>query len=279
MSLSRSNRCFVLWRVLLFAVAVCVCLPTGAQRVITPVESNDLPLEVRKRQQEKIDRTMNVDTMATTPPPSEEKEPKYKAPLFGGLLLTADIASPVMNLFGQQYGNYEVALEADFLHRFFPVVELGIGYADNTPEDNNYTFKCAPSLYGRIGVNYNFFYNNGSESFFALGARYGLTHFSYSWDNVRLDDSYWGSVDVVSIPQQKAFAHWAEIVIALRIQVYRNFYMGWSARYRILIGCGSSSYGEPMFIPGFGPSSGGFGFTYTVGYRLPLGGKNKETKK
>lgn len=94
-------------------LAICICVPAGAQRVITPVESNDLPLEVRKRQQEKMNRVL-TDTVTTPPPSTEEKEPKHKAPLFGGLLLTADIASPVMNLFGQQYGNYEVALEADF---------------------------------------------------------------------------------------------------------------------------------------------------------------------
>ena len=259
---------------------LCACMPAGAQRVITPVESNDLPLEVRRRQQEQANRVLDADTVATPTPPTEEKEPKHKAPLFGGLLLTADIASPVMNLFGQQYGNYEVALEADFFHRFFPVVEIGIGYADNTPDDNNYTYKCAPSLYGRVGMNYNFFYNNGSESFFSLGARYGLTYFSYSWDNVRIDEPYWGSEAIVSIPGQKAFAHWAELVVALRVQVYKNFYMGWSGRYRFMIGCGSSAYGEPMFVPGFGPSAGGFGFTYTIGYRLPIGGsKDKETKK
>lgn len=259
---------------------LCACMPAGAQRVITPVESNDLPLEVRRRQQEQANRVLGADTVATPPPSTEEKEPKHKAPLFGGLLLTADIASPVMNLFGQQYGNYEVALEADFFHRFFPVVEIGIGYADNTPDDNNYTYKCAPSLYGRVGMNYNFFYNNGSESFFSLGARYGLTYFSYSWDNVRIDEPYWGSEAIVSIPGQKAFAHWAELVVALRVQVYKDFYMGWSGRYRFMIGCGSSAYGEPMFVPGFGPSAGGFGFTYTIGYRLPIGGsKDKETKK
>ena len=60
--------------------------------MITPVESNDLPLEVRRRQQEQAKRVLGADTVATPTPPTEEKEPKHKAPLFGGLLLTADIA-------------------------------------------------------------------------------------------------------------------------------------------------------------------------------------------
>lgn len=253
-----------------FAVGLCLAvglmLPISAQRVVTPVESNDLPFEVRRS----AALTEVSDTVAV-----QEKEPLHKAPLFGGLLLSVDLASPVMNLFGQQYGSYEVALEADFYHRFFPVVEIGMGYASYTPTDNNYTYKCGPSVYGRVGLDYNFFYNNGSKSFFSLGVRYGLTGFGYSWDNISLSDAYWDSSVVTSVPGQSAFAHWGELVLALRVHIYGNFYMGWSGRYRLLLGCGKSSYGEPWYIPGFGASAGSFGFTYTIGYLLPVGNKKK----
>ncbi len=244
--------------------------PLAAQRVITPVESNDLPIELKKPE-----TPQPVDTV-TTP---VDTVPTHKAPLFGGLLLTADLAAPIMNIFGQQYGNYEVALEADFYHRFFPLVEIGIGTANYTPSDNNYTYVCHPAVYGRVGLNYNFFYNNGSESFFTIGLRYGLTGFSYEWRDITLTSSYWDNTTTTEIPVQSAFAHWGEAVIALRVQVYKDFYMGWSGRYRLLIGCDSSPYGEPWFIPGFGPKSGGFGFTYTIGYKLPIGGEKKSEKK
>lgn len=257
-------------RIAALCVMACGMLSMPAQRVVTPVESNDLPLEVRRNAEQ---TTEPADTAVVT-----EKEPVHKASLFGGLLLTADLAAPVMTLFGQQYGSYELALEADLYHRFFPVVEVGMGYARYTPADNNYTYKCSPSVYGRVGVNYNFFYNNGSESFFALGVRYGLTGFSYSWDGISFDDGYWDSSVSASIPKQSAFAHWGELALVLRVQVYKDFYMGWSGRYRILFGCGKSSYGEPWFIPGFGVASGSFGFTYTIGYRLPIGHKNKDKK-
>lgn len=239
-------------------------LQSEAQRVVTPVESNDLPLEYQPRKA--ATDTLSQDSV-------DVKTPIHKAPLFGGLMLTLDLASPAMNLFGTQYGNYEVALEADIYHRFFPVVEFGIGRADYTPIDNNYTYRCFVAPYLRLGANYNFFFNNGSESFIGAGVRYGMSPFSYMWDNIALDDPYWGTMVETSTPKQSTFAHWGELVAVLRVQVYKNFYMGWSARYRILFGCGTSEYGDPYFIPGFGPKNSGFGFTYTIGYRLPIGNK------
>lgn len=249
-----------------------VIVPAWAQRVVSPVENNDLPIEIVNKRIEKA----RLDTIATDT--VEVEKPIHNAPLLGGVLITADISAPIMNLLGTQYGSYEVAAELDIYHRFFPVVELGIGTAQFTPLDNNYTYHCAPSLYGRVGLNYNFFYNNGSESFVGVGLRYGLTSFKYNWDNITLNDSYWGSSIVTSTPQETAFAHWGEIAVVLRVQIYRNFYMGWSGRYRLLIDCGASQYGEPYFIPGFGPKEGGFGFTYTIGYNIPLSKKEEEKK-
>ena len=109
-----------------------------------------------------------------------------------------------------------------------------------------------------------------------VGLRYGLTSFKYNWDNITLSDSYWENTIVTSTPTETAFAHWGEIAVVLRVQIYKNFYMGWSGRYRLLIDCGSSQYGSPYFIPGFGPQEGGFGFTYTIGYNIPFGKKQQE---
>lgn len=257
----------ILLSVVLWYIAI---VPISAQRVVTPVESNDLPMDIVAKNIEKARQdTIATDTVA-------EKNPIHNAPLLGGLMITADISAPVMNLLGTQYGSYEVGVELDLYHRFFPVVELGIGTAQYTPLDNNYTYNCEPSLYGRVGVNYNFFYNNGSESFVGVGLRYGLTSFKYNWDNITLNDSYWDSSIVTSTPKETAFAHWGEIAVVLRVQIYKNFYMGWSGRYRLMIDCKSSQYGKPYFVPGFGPQEGGFGFTYTIGYNIPFANKEQE---
>lgn len=96
-----------------------------------------------------------------------KKESKYKFPLLNGLVVGVDLYSPVANLFGQKYGNYEASLELNMYNRFFPTWEIGIGRADNKPEDMNFTYVGKVALYNRIGVNYNFRYNSdGPRHFF-----------------------------------------------------------------------------------------------------------------
>lgn len=59
------------------------------------------------------------------------------------------------------------------------------------------------------------------------------------------------------------------------MQVYKNFYMGWTVRYRLMFSHKKNTYSQPWYIPGFGTDSSPFGFTYTVGYRFSFGKKMK----
>ena len=84
---------------------------------------------------------------------------KYLHPKFNGITIGADIFSPVSNLIGQKYGNYELSVDAGFYNRFFPIYEFGISYANDTPDGANFTYKVSPSFYNRLGLNYNMLYN------------------------------------------------------------------------------------------------------------------------
>ena len=107
----------------------------------------------------------------------------YLYPLFNSLSVNVNILDGITNLFGQSYGNYEIAAELDLHNRFFPVWEIGIGHADNTPEGLNFTYRIK-TLYNRVGMNYNFGYNKTAMSFFYIGIRYGFSFFTYNIDNI-----------------------------------------------------------------------------------------------
>lgn len=252
----------------LFILFLLVALTSVAQRRITPV-----------------DPTARRDTVVTTQPDSvvapEPEEPKIKGyiyPLFNGLTVNVNILDGVTKLFGQSYGNYEIAAELDLHNRFFPVWEIGLGYADNTPEELNFTYRTKPSLYNRIGMNYNFGYNKEEMSFFYIGVRYGFSVFTYDIDNITMESSYWEETEQLNMTGQKSWAHWGELLGGLRVQVYKNFYMGWTVRYRMMFGYKKNTDSQPWFIPGFGPEGSPFGFTYTVGYRFSFGKKDKSKK-
>lgn len=252
----------------LFILFLLVTLSSMAQRRITPV-----------------DPTAKPDTVAIEPDSTEmekPEKPKIKGhlyPLLNGLTLNVNILDGVTKLFGQTYGNYEIAAALDLHNRFFPVWEVGIGYADNTPEGLNFTYRTHPSLYNRVGMNYNFGYNNDAMSFFYIGLRYGFSIFSYDIDNITMESSYWDETESLQIKGQHSWAHWGELLGGLRVQVYKNFYMGWTVRYRMVFGYKKNAASEPWFIPGLGPKSSPFGFTYTIGYRFSFGKKRELTKE
>ena len=85
-----------------------------------------------------------------------------------------------------------------------------------------------------------------------------------------------GSDGKLQITGQKSWAHWGELLGGLRVQVYKNFYMGWTVRYRLMFSHKKNTYSQPWYIPGFGTDSSPFGFTYTVGYRFSFGKKEKK---
>ena len=248
----------------IFILFLGVIFASVAQRRVTPVDPT------AKRE------IVPVQTDSVVAEPEEPEIKGYLYPLFNGLSVNVNILDGIANLFGQSYGNYEIAAELDLHNRFFPVWEIGIGHADNTPEGLNFTYRNKASLYNRVGMNYNFGYNKTAMSFFYIGIRYGFSFFTYDIDNILVESPYWGESEKLQITGQKSWAHWGELLGGLRVQVYKNFYMGWTVRYRLMFSHKKNTYSQPWYIPGFGTDSSPFGFTYTVGYRFSFGKKEKK---
>ena len=149
----------------IFILFLGVIFASVAQRRVTPVDP------IAKRE------IVPVQTDSVVAEPEEPEIKGYLYPLFNGLSVNVNILDGITNLFGQSYGNYEIAAELDLHNRFFPVWEIGIGHADNTPEGLNFTYRNKASLYNRVGMNYNFGYNKTAMSFFYIGIRYGFSFF------------------------------------------------------------------------------------------------------
>lgn len=208
----------------------------------------------------------------------EKKESKYKFPLLNGLILGVDLYNPVANLFGQKYGNYEASLELNMYNRFLPTWEIGIGRADNRPEEMNFTYVGKPALYNRIGINYNFHYNNDGPGTFFVGLRYGFSAFKYDITNITLESPYWGTSYSESITGQKSKAQWIEALGGIRVRLYKDLMMGWTVRYKWLIKAKSNDFSTPWFIPGYGNKGSVLGITYSIYYKFPLRRKVADNK-
>jgi hypothetical protein len=91
--------------------------------------------------------------------------------------------------------------------------------------------------------------------------------------NSNSDTTYWGIAPTLNIGNTHAFAQWVEIGTGVKVEVFKNIYLGWSLRGRMLL---SKTMGQngvfPYIIPGYGQgeNSSNFGVNYSIYYQIPL---------
>lgn len=198
------------------------------------------------------------------------KVPAMIQPLMHSASVSVDVWDPVMRLFGQHYGLVEFAAELNLHNRYIPVVEVGLGSTDYTPEELNYTFRVPVTPYFRIGANYNFLYNSNPDYMVTAGLRLGYTHFNYEVNDVTLVSDYWGESSTFSLPRQTSSFTYIQVLFGLRVKISGPVSMGWAVRYKAKLHESEATYGKPWYIPGFGSRGGAITGSFYVTYTLPL---------
>lgn len=189
--------------------------------------------------------------------------------LIRGVMVSADLVGVIGGVFGLEYNSYEASVEVNLKNRYFPVLEVGYGFTDTTDDDNDIHYKAA-APYFRLGMNYNFYYKKDTPNSIYAGLRCGFSSFSYDVSSPDLTDPIWGGTVPYNYEGVKATAVWLEIVAGLRTRIWKNFYMGWSVRYKRRLSVTENDYSEVWYIPGFGINGSAlFGATYNLIYYLP----------
>ena len=195
-------------------------------------------------------------------------------PLFNGVSIQADAASLLSPLlFGGERYSYEAGLQVDLKHKYYPVFELGYAGA-NKISNNDIEFKTS-GLFGRIGVDFNFIKPKKdakpTTNLFLVGVRLGMSSSPYSISNVKIIDNYWGGNEILNYPDQISSKVWFEVVAGIRVEVLKNFYMGWTVRNKNMLTQDATGAVAPWYVPGFGLNNGGnWGFNYNLGYKFQL---------
>lgn len=270
-----------IWFIILFLTCT---LPATAQRRITPIDNpstatqhinenynpDSLDRSKLTEMKDAQGRVILVDTVTgkeVVDSAALKVVPRMIYPLVYSASISVNIWDPVMRLLGQKYGLVEFGAEFNMHNRYIPVFEVGLGEANDTPDDNNYTYKSAFAPYFRIGMNYNFLYNSSPDYMAMAGVRYGFSPFSWSVENVTVDSPYWREDELMNIPGQKTTAGYLELLFNLRLRIKGPIYLGWTFRYHTILHETKSPHGQPWYIPGFGSRnsavSGAFNITYT----------------
>ena len=208
-----------------------------------------------------------TDTVASARP-----QPVY--PLLYSANIGINFFDGVMMLFGQKYASFDLQASLSLHNWIEPTIELGVGFADNQPELSNFRYKNKPSLYGKVGFNYNFLYKSNPDYQIFLGLRFGYTSFRYEITDITINSDYWGQSNHFSITDQHAHAFYGQAVMGIKVKLWKNFAMGWNFRYGFKMKATNGSNSNAWFIPGYG--TGSLGATFSLIYSIPINTKKIE---
>lgn len=191
---------------------------------------------------------------------------------FKGFGVSADLFGFAYSLL-DDYTSTELALEANFGNRIYPIVEAGMGWCDTTDETTFIHYKTkAP--YCRVGINYNFFTNeekpNPSSYIYGL-ARIAWSNFEYDVNTPPITDPVWGGQASLALDGVDGSCTWGEIGAGIKVKIAKGFHMGWSVRYKVRIKQENGPNSNMWYIPGYGINkSTCFGGTYNIIYEFPI---------
>lgn len=219
-----------------------------------------LPLPVAAQQPKQPVKPVAKDT----------KEEVEEVPFYNGTSVSVDLYGVGSKLFGGDFLSSEVAVEVDLKHIFFPIVEVGYGTTSTTDDTYDIHYKSS-APYARIGVNFNTMWKKKSNSYIYAGLRYGFTSFKYDVQSPPLEDAIWGGEVPFAQDGVSSRSQWLEFLVGVKAEIFKNFQMGWSVRYKSRLNAKESLYSTPWYIPGFGSNkSSTIGVTYNLIYQLPF---------
>ncbi len=191
-----------------------------------------------------------------------------------GLRLGIDISKPIRSLLQDYTSGLEIVGDYRISKRWYIAAELG---SEKFITREDYTNSTSKGSYAKLGVNFNS-YNNwldmNNEIF--VGFRYGFALFDETINSYQINT---GNIilptEIINTPiiNEGLTAHWSEIQIGFRAEVYTNLFVTFSSSYKIMVSLTDPVNFKTHYAPGFNriyASNTGFGFNYTISYLIPF---------
>jgi hypothetical protein len=143
------------------------------------------------------------------------------------------------------------------------------GYSMFNLNKSNYTYN-SNGLFARVGIEHNLL-KGGGDNYIFVGARYGISQFGYQVSDIMLTDALWGDISINS-DKRNIMAHWGEAVGGVKVNIFGNVFLGFTARFKLRIAQSAYAEVDPLLIPGFGRPArrNAMGFNYYVYYLIPF---------
>ncbi len=192
-----------------------------------------------------------------------------------GLRLGADLYKLTRSFYDINYKGLELVGDYRLTRKHYLAAE--IGNENKTLDDARISF-TTKGTYIKAGFDYNTYQNwVGMQNMVYVGLRYGVASFSQTRNSYKIynPNTYFGEEPTI-VEEQKfngLSAQWIEVVAGIKVEIFQNCYVGFSARLNRLVSNKQPDNFENLYIPGFNRTYGGdfgAGFNYTVSYFVPL---------
>jgi hypothetical protein len=197
-------------------------------------------------------------------PPKEKKLAKEFIPT--GVMVGIDAFSIGRSIVEDHLTQQELQVDIDARH-YHLTLGYGITEIERITEFSNYT---NDGSFWRANLETNFLYNTERKSRLVIGIGYARSKF----DDLLIsqtEDAF--GTTLITSRNSGATARWFELTTGAKIHVWKQFFMGYTMRYKFLKKVNSDQL-IPTDIPGFGENRQGdkdiFGFNYYLYWRIPI---------
>ncbi len=192
-----------------------------------------------------------------------------------GIRVGADLYKLARSIYDKNYRGFEIVGDYRFSKKIYLAGE--IGNEKKTTDDARLNFSTS-GTYFKAGFDYNTYENwLGMENLIHVGLRYGVSSFSQTLNSYDVYNPYpylGEAPTVVSGQEFKGLsATWAEVVAGVKVEVFDNIFVGFSARLNRMVTNKQPDNFANLYIPGFNRTYDGdfgVGFNYTVSYFIPI---------
>lgn len=181
-----------------------------------------------------------------------EEPEQEKVYFLSGFAVSADFVGLVMKVAGSTFSQIEIAGRLNIRERLFPIVELGLAESTRIGNSKDNIFHTS-APYFRVGFDINANKKRTSNRLM-VGFRFGYSSFKYDFTGPSIQDPVWGVVVPVDKSDISASGMWGEGVIGFETKIWSFIRLGWNARYKFRFSQKHYEYGEPWYIPGYGPN-------------------------
>lgn len=191
-----------------------------------------------------------------------------------GLRLGIDISKPIIGMLDSNSSGLEFVADYRITKNWYIAAEFGT-QKEISAED--YTNSTSNGSFYKIGVNYNAYENwldMNNEIF--VGFRYATSAFEQTLNSYTSNTgSDYFSVNTITTPITTTGlnAHWAEFVMGIKVETFKNLFLGFSFSYKIMLSLEHPTNFKTLYVPGFNrvfETETGFGFNYTISYTIPF---------